>query len=36
MDDALYFRDEKVEVAAAVDWSVLGEIMPDGIYFGMD
>lgn len=35
MMDDIYFRDEKVEVAPAVDWSVLGEIMPEGIYFGM-
>jgi len=36
MADELYWRDERVPVAPAVDWSVLGEFMPDGIYFGMD
>lgn len=35
MDDQLYYRDEKVEVAPAVDWSVLGERKPDGIYFDL-
>lgn len=34
--DEIYFRDEKVETVPDVDWSVMGDLMPDGIYFGMD
>ncbi len=35
MDDQIYWRDEKVEVPPAIDWSILGDLQEPGIYFDM-